>query len=392
MPKADQPLAEKATNYPMSLSSQEQLKKFLDNSKEVLILIPENPSADAIGSAWGLYFFLKKKNIIPVIAFPDQVQQKFNFLPKPENILNEISGARDFVLSFDISRNKIMKVSQEEKENRFNIFVTPEKGSIDPRDFSFILAKFKYDLVIVIDSPDLEKLGSIYTKNTDLFFEVPVVNIDNKSSNDNFGQINLVDVTASSSSEIVTQTLENLDVDLIDKKIATCLLTGLIGATNSFQKKNTTPRALLASANLMDRGADQQEIVRWLFKTQPLHVLKLWGRAMAKINWDEKSRHIWSAISVEDFVQSRSNYNDLPQILEKLEENYKEGKIFSLVYNDTPESSVVMIKVSGIDLMTKIFPQFDGEIKQELLILKVQNSNLIEVGNAVAEKIRSLDK
>lgn len=376
----------------MSLSPQEQFKKFLESSKETLILLPENPSADAIGSAWALYFFLEKKKNNPAIAFSSQVPQKFNFLPTPEKILNEISGARDFVLSFDTGRNKIMQIRQEETEGRFNIFVTPEKGSIDPRDFSFILAKFKYDLIVVIDSPDLESLGEIYTKNTDLFFEVPVINIDNRSSNDNFGQINIIDVTASSSSEIMNQILEDLDVSLVDKKIATCLLSGLIGATNSFQRKNTTPKALLASASLMDKGADQQEIVRWLYKTQPLHVLKLWGRAMAKINWDAKSQHIWSVISVEDFVQSRSNPEDLVLILEKLEENYKEGKIFSLIYNDTPESSVVMIKVANVELIEKIKIKLGGKIKQDILIVKMENSNLFEVGNIIAERIKLLEQ
>ena len=45
----------------MSLPPQEQLKKFLDISTDILILIPENPSADAVGASWALYHFLKKK-------------------------------------------------------------------------------------------------------------------------------------------------------------------------------------------------------------------------------------------------------------------------------------------------------------------------------------------
>lgn len=373
----------------MSLSPQEQFKKFLDDSKEVLILIPENPTSDAVGSAWALYWFLEKRDTNPTIAFSNHLNQKFSFLPKPKNVLREISGARDFVLSFDTSRNKIMRIRQEEHDGRFNILVTPERGSIDPRDFSFILAKFKYDLIVVIDSPDLEKLGQIYAKNPDLFFEIPLVNIDHRSDNDNFGQINLVDVTASSSSEILAQIFENIDPSAIDKDIATCLLAGLIGATDSFQKKNTTPKALSISASLMDKEADQQEIIRWLYKTQPLHILKLWGRAMAKINWDEKSKLAWSALSVEDFVQSRSTPEDLPLILEKLEENYSEGKIFMLIYNDTPKTSVALVKPAGMEMMKKIYPQFEGNIIRGSLEIKIENSNLAEVGRVVAEKIKS---
>ncbi len=374
----------------MSLEPQGQFKKFLEKSKDVLILISEGPSSDAVGSAWSLYYFLEKLNITPTIAFSNNLSPKFDFLTKPSRLLKELSGARDFVLSFDTTRNKIIKLRQEEKENRFNIFVTPEKGSVDPRDFSFILAKFKYDLVVVIGIPDLEKLGNLYLKNTDLFFEVPIVNIDHQSNNDNFGQINLVDVTSSSSSEILANFFENFNKNLIDENIATCLLTGLIGGTESFQKKNTTPKALALAASLMDKGANQQEIIRWLYKTQPLHILKLWGRAMAKINWEENSQLIWSTISVEDFVQSRSSQEDLPLIIEKLQENYSEGKIFIVVYNDTPETTVILIKTTSPKMMEKLYSHLDGEIKKELLKIRLKNNNLLEVGKSIAQKINSL--
>jgi nanoRNase/pAp phosphatase (c-di-AMP/oligoRNAs hydrolase) len=378
------------TKYFMSLTPQEQFKKFLEGSKDILILIPENPSADAVGSAWALYFFLENKKLVPTIAFSNNLSKKFDFLPKPGNLLNEISGARDFVLSFDIARNKIIKIRSEEKDNKFVIYLTPERGSIDPRDFSFILAKFKYDLIIVIDSPDLERLGKLYADNTDLFFEVPIVNIDRRSDNDNFGQINLVDVISSSCSEILTHALETIDQTLVDKTVATCLLSGIIGATDSFQKKNTTPKSFATAAMLMDKGADQQEIVRWLYKTHPLHILKLWGRAMAKLNWDPESKLVWSDIGLDDFIQSRASANDLTLILEKLQESYSEGKIFMALYNDTPSSSMAYIKTADIEIAKKIYLAFGGEIRRGILEIKFEKSDLKELGKIISEKMKSL--
>lgn len=374
----------------MALEPQEQFKKFLEESKEVLILIPENPSADAVGASWALYFFLEKKGKLPNIAFSNHLSTKFGFLPKPGRILSEVSGARDFVLSFDVSRNKISNLRYEEKDDKFNIYLTPQRGSIDPRDFSFILAKFKYDLVIVIDCPDLERLGKIYSSNTDLFFEIPVVNIDHRSDNDNFGQINLLDVTASSCSEIVGKSLEAVDPGSIDKNIATCLLAGIIGATESFQKKNTTPRSMLFAATLMDKGADQQEIIRWLYKTQPLHILKLWGRTMAKLNWESEIKLIWSQITLDDFVQSRSAAEDIPSILDKLQENYYEGRVFMAVYNDKPGSSVAVIKTADADVFKKMYLNFGGEIKKGMIELRTENGNLAEVGKGIAEKMKNI--
>ena len=374
----------------MTLTPLEQFKSYVEKSLEVLILIPENPSGDAVGAAWGLYFFLEKKNIKPAIAFSNGLSLKYSFLPKPEKILSEISGARKFVLSFDTMRNKIVDLKTEIAENKYTIYLTPEKGVLDPRDFSFILAKFQYDLIVTIDCADLEKLGKLYESNTDLFFEVPIVNVDHRSDNENFGQINLVDVTASSSSEILYDALQQIDQNSLDKNIADCLLTGIISATDSFQKKNTTPKALAKAAELMEKGADQQLIIRWLYKTQPLHILKLWGRAMSKLNWDEKSKLVWTELSVEDFVQSRSTPKDLMLILEKLQENYNDGRIFMSLYNDTPGSVVALIKCNSFDITRKIHAALDGNIVREVLEIKLSTGDLNEAGGLLSKRIKEI--
>jgi nanoRNase/pAp phosphatase (c-di-AMP/oligoRNAs hydrolase) len=383
-------LALQIFNPLMILDPQEQLKNFLEKSKEVLLLIPESPSGDAIGSAWALYFFLKGKNINATIAFANHFPEKFSFLPRPENIQTEISGARDFVLSFDTSRNKIKNLRTEKTDGKFVIYLTPEKGTLDPRDFSFILAKFKYDLVIVIDSPDLDRLGKIHESNPDLFFEVPVVNIDHRSENENFGQINLVDTTASSCSEIVTHFLGFVDPDAIDQKVAECLLSGIISATDSFQKKNTTPKALLASAGLMDKGADQQKIIHWLYKTHPLPLLKLWGRAMSKLRWEENLKLAWAEITLEDFVQSRSNPEQFPAVLEKLQESYSEGEMFMLLRNKTPETVSAFIKIIQPELLEKIHKALGGQIKKDILETEIPVSDLAQAGEMIKEKIKNL--
>lgn len=371
------------------LEPKQQFKEFLEKSKNILILIPENPSGDAVGSAWALYYFLEKQSKVPSIAFANNLAEKYNFLPKPERVANEISSARDFILSFDTSRNKIKEVKCEEKEGCYNIFITPEKGSVDPRDFSFIPAQFKYDLLIVLDSSDLEKLGKIYEHNADLFFEVPVVNIDYKSENDNFGKINLVSNTSSSCSEMLYYLMEEMASEALDEKICQCLLTGIISATDSFQKKNTTPKSFLTAAILMDKGANQQEIVRWMYKTQPLNILKLWGRVMAKVKWDADLKIIWSEITVEDFIQSRSTPESLPIILEKLRNNFSDGRFFMALYNDTVSSSVAMIAASAQDL-AKIQIVLDGQRKISTVEIKLSCNDLSESSKIVREKLKNL--
>lgn len=368
----------------------EQFGNLVGKSKNVLIILPQGPSGDAIGSGWALYFFLEKRGVEASLAFYDEFgeAERFNFLSRPKNISDNISEAKEFILVFNTKYNKIRKVKPEFGEDDLKIYITPEKGSIDPRDFSFIPAKSKYDLVVVLNSPDKESLGKVFEESPDIFYEVPVVNIDHHSNNENFGQVNLVDLTASSTSEVLTDVLEKIDKEIVDENIANCLLAGIISDTESFQRKNTTPKSLQIAAKLMDKGARQQDIVRWLYKTQPFNVLKLWGRVMARLNWDEEKKLAWSLVTIEDFVQSRSNPKDIPFILEKVKDNYSAGDIFMVLYNEKTDVVVGMIKCASEEMAKKTAGIFEGELKRDVVIFKVQGKNLLEVEKEALEKLR----
>jgi len=317
----------------MSLTVSQQFHDLLKKTIDPLILLPSYPTHDALASAFALALFLKNsgKNVTLASEHIDQKQAELAFLTLPDTITSSITGARDFVLTFDTTRNKILGVRTEKTDTEVRVFLTPENGSIDPRDFSFIPAKFKFDSAFIIGSPDKESLGKIYEENPDIFYEIPLVNIDNHPENELFGQINLVDITASSTAEILTEALEEENTPWFTESVGESLLTGIITATESFQKRNTTPKALKIASHLMDKGADQQKIIRALYKTQPLHLLKLWGRVMAQSKWNEELKFIWAFISIEDLVQSRSRVEDLPLVLEKIKTNYSSARFYAIL-------------------------------------------------------------
>jgi nanoRNase/pAp phosphatase (c-di-AMP/oligoRNAs hydrolase) len=376
----------------MSLEPIQQFENLLRTAKQVLVFSANNGGGDAVGSSWAMYFFLKKMGIDSTLVMPQAKEdlKRFSFLAEPENIIDGLTGARDFVLAFNTKYNKITNVRTEREEDELRIFITPEKGSIDPRDFSFIPAKFKYDLVIVLGSPDKESLGKVYEENPDIFYEVPVVNIDHHTENDNFGQVNIIDIKASSTAEVLTNIISEIDKNAFDENIAENLLVGIIDATNSFQKKNTTPRSLQNASMLMTEGADQQKIIRYLYKTQPFHLLKLWGRVMARLNWEEDIQLIWAPIFLDDFVQSRSNPSDIPFILEKIRENYSAGKYFMVIYNETQGDVHGMLKcyVNGEEIK-KIAELIGGKVSGDVCEFRLHSIDVAEAGQGIVEKIRN---
>ncbi|MDD3487322.1 MAG: hypothetical protein PHF35_03025 [Candidatus Moranbacteria bacterium] len=371
----------------MPLSSQDQLKKQIDAAENILILTAEKPSRDARAASWALAHFLKSIGKDATVFDQSETNEFQSFLVAPEKREKEIKGARDFVLSFDTTRNKIIDFRTENKIDKFEIYLTTERDAIDPRDFSFIPAKFKYDLLIVLGCQNLEHLGELSVKNSDLFFEVPIANIDISSANENFGQINLVDVTASSLSETLADFFKKYREKETEKETAQSLLAGVISATGNFQSRATTPRTFLAASWLIEKGANQQEIVRNLFKTQSFAFMKLWGRAMARLQWDEKTKIAWSTLALEDFVQSRTKPEDLPLVLEKIKDNFSAGKYFVILYSETLEKSVALVRNSDAESLKNLQKNLGGEIKNNHLEVVFEEKNILEAEKELLEKL-----
>ena len=137
----------------------------------------------------------------------------------------------------------------------------------------------------------------------------------------------------------------------------------------------------------MDMGADQQKIIRWLYKTQPLNVLKLLGRVMSKLNWEEKHRLAWASLDLEDFVQSRTNPENLPIILEKLQENYTDGKIFLIAFNDRPANTTVFLKADRPDALQKLATFFNAKLSADTLKIELPEDDLQKAVRIIIARI-----
>jgi hypothetical protein len=143
------------------------------------------------------------------------------------------------------------------------------------------------------------------------------------------------------------------------------------------------------AAKLMDNGAKQQEIIRWLFKTQPFNTLKLWGRVMARLNLDEELKLVWSLMTIEDFVQSRSNPQDIPFILEKIKDNYSASNIFMVLYNEKADTVKGMLKCGDPEMVKKLAGLFGGSAKQDIVSFKLEGKNILEAEKEALNKLKN---
>ena len=137
-----------------------------------------------------------------------------------------------------------------------------------------------FDLVIVVDAGDLRYAG-IADYIDQLDHDFMIINIDHHATNEHYGDHNLVVTTASSTCEIVHDLLHSIDV--LNKDMATCLMTGLVTDTGGFTNLATTSSAIDAASKLLLKGANMKHITNKTLQNRSYTTLKLWGRALERL-------------------------------------------------------------------------------------------------------------
>lgn len=357
----------------MELTPSEQIKKIVNEAKEILITAAVKDNLDSLGSLLAFHQILQKINKKNTLA-AKVLENNYHFLPASTFIQPDLKGAKDFVISLDISKTKVEQFKYSVKDNKLNIYITPKEGSFEPHDVETKKGKSKYDLIIALNTPSLENLQGIYADNAEIFYESPLVNIDHHANNENFGEINLVETAASSTAEILFYLFKQWDQNLLDAATATCLLSGILGETESFQASNTTPRALQAAAHLVEKGAEHNLIVQNLYKSHPLSVLRLWGRALARIKTAFEQKIIWSILAPIDFEKSGAILKNTDDILTELRNSTKKAEIVFLLAAE--KAGLVYLKIQQNNKNINFTALKESLIKQNFQ-LKNEGQNIL---------------
>lgn len=285
----------------MELTPKAQAVELIRSSQNILILTHQDPDGDALGSALALQAALKKIEKTADVAISGRLNPSLEFLPGVSTLSKKLEASSDLLLTIDTrSTGEDLRLGHKKsaEDHRVTIIISPQRGTLVPEDVTITRSGPKYDLVIVLDTADLSLLGDILADFPDLLYETPTVSIDHHPTNSYFAKVNWVDMTSTSTAEMLVSLIESLgrQETLLDADIATCLLTGLITDTDSFQNMNTTPKSLTVAAQLIAAGARQQEIVEKIYRTKRFITLKLWGKILSNIQENRELRFAWATL------------------------------------------------------------------------------------------------
>jgi bifunctional oligoribonuclease and PAP phosphatase NrnA len=231
----------------------EQVANEIRSRDRFLLTAHEGPDGDALGSLLGMHHLLTqlgKDSVMFLAAKEFPLPIEYRFLPLEE----------------------VFHEAPADMADRAAIFL--DCGNIDRMPVDFLSA------------------DGVFT-----------INIDHHHDNTLFGDVNLVEVDASCTAEIVYALAVLLGVE-ITAEMAAALYVGLVTDTGKFMYENTNARTHRIAADLIEAGVEVDETYRRLYEHVPLEKLRLLSRALDGIQHHCEGRLVLAYIAAEDYEAS----------------------------------------------------------------------------------------
>lgn len=212
----------------------EELNRFIQQTKSVLIVAHIDPDGDSLGSLLAMTSFLKEmgKDVYPIIT--DEIPQKYSFLKG----IDEIPDKYD--------------------EN-----------------------ELKIDTAILLECPNQNRINGPAKYILD---NCKIINIDHHRDNKIKGDFNWVDSSKSSVGEMLYEYFEYIDFQL-SKEIAEYLYVAILTDTGRFRFTSTSSRTLQVASRLIDFGADPRKITDMIYYEMEPAAVVLTGKVLNSVEY-----------------------------------------------------------------------------------------------------------
>jgi phosphoesterase RecJ-like protein len=169
------------------------------------------------------------------------------------------------------------------------------------------------DLVVSLDAGSAERLGRLAR----VAAASRTVVIDHHASNTRFGDINVVDVGAASTSVMVVALIDRLGVPL-DADMAAAVYTGLVTDTGSFRFAATTPDVHRLAARLIATGIRHDLISRALWDTHRFGYLRLLGEVLSRARLEPEHDLVWTWCGEADLRAVGIDFDEIEGVIDTL--------------------------------------------------------------------------
>lgn len=210
-----------------------------------------------------------------------------------------------------------------------------------------------FDLFIVLDCGDKGRLGP-----TAKYYDAAkhTLCIDHHVSNLAFAEENYIIPDASSTCELVFNTMES---DKITKEIAECLYTGMVHDTGVFQYSCTSAQTMSVAGVLMEKGIDYPKIVTDTFYLKTYEQNQILGYALLNSKLYLDGKVILTYLTKENLKEFNCSTKDLDGIVNQLRVT-KGTEVAVFLYESEDGSFKASFRVTGDLNVAEIASVFGG--------------------------------
>jgi len=224
----------------------------IEAARHIVLIAHINPDADSLGSASAMYTqMLRLQKKVTFFCATENIDTRLAFLPWFDKIRHQFPSSADLAISFDCGT----------------------KG----------------------------RLG--------VEAAIPLINIDHHGSNTLYGDLNIVDTGAVSTTQVVYELLFKHGIKP-NTKMATALYAGLIDDSISFRSERVSENTFTLAASLVNAGAQTRECAKQLFERHSLAALRLKGLILQELQLFEAGRIAVMKVSREMMLQSGAHPSD----------------------------------------------------------------------------------
>ncbi len=177
--------------------------------------------------------------------------------------------------------------------------------------------------------------------------EIPrerILVIDHHLGNTCFGAVNYILTEECSTGTCVLHLLKAMQAK-ITPEIATCLLTTIMTDTGGFMHSNTTASVLALSAELIEAGAQKEEITNQIFANKRFAATRLVGDALRTARLEDDGAYCWSVVDEAMFALYGADSEDTEEIIGHL--RAVEGVEVAALFKVFPDGVRVSLRSSG---------------------------------------------
>ncbi len=248
----------------------EELAALLVPGRRICLVTHVNPDGDGLGSQVALIHLLRGAGLDAVITNPSPTPERFRFL------LADLPGV-------DRSDRAVRELRRA-------------------------------DVIIVLDIAELTRLGQLGATVEER--GVPVACIDHHTGPGHLpGGPRLVDVQAAATGELVYLLARALDWP-VTRAVAHALYVAIVTDTGSFRFSNTRPRTLRIAADLLELGADPEEVYLEVYASAPPGRPRLLAETLETLVVEDEHGLAWMTVPPGALERHGVESDDLDGVVE----------------------------------------------------------------------------